>query len=147
MTKEQRKELNKKVWTGPIENKELATYIVKETTKGFYVIAGLQIVGGIILGLIAGAEALIATIIGAVIGAAIIAGLAYWLQAKNSKIAAIILVILGVLSVIGSLGSIASGAAGVGSIAISVLTLWFAARAFQATSFLSKNAAKHTQAE
>lgn len=136
MSKEQRKELNKKVMKGPIENKELALHIVKETAKGFYALAGLQVLGAILLVAIGADGYSLGT---AILGAAILALIAFWMQKSNSRIAAIILLILGVLSVLGSISLIASGASGLGGIIISVFMLWFGVRATQATGYLAKH--------
>lgn len=138
MSKEQKKELNKKTMMGPVESKDMALHIVDQMAKAFYALAALQIIGGLTLTFLYSAG--IGLFLSYLFGAAIIAGIAYWLKSSNSRIAAIILCVLGVLSILGSLGSLSTGAYGAGSLAISVLTMWFAVRAYMATSFLAKQA-------
>lgn len=141
MSKEQKKELNKKTMMGPVENKDMALHIIDQMAKGFYALAALQALGGFVLMLLYSTG--IGLFLSYLFGAAIIAGLAYWMKTSNSRIAAIILCILGVLSVLGSLVSIASGV-GIAGLALSVLSLWFAVRGYMATSFIAKKSAPST---
>lgn len=136
MSKEKRKEFNKKLWWGPVESKELAEFMVKEVAKGFYVVAVIQAVVGLIL-----------FWPGLIVEAVIMAAVAYWLQKSKSKIPAIILLVLSALAVIGTAMSISGSAIGGTNIFLAVLLLWFSIRAFQATSKLGESSSPSTPNE
>lgn len=123
--KKKKREMNKKVWWGPIENKELAEHIVNETAKGFYILAGLQAIIGILL------------FPGYILNAILLALIAYWMHKTKSRVAAIILLILSVLSVIGTLMAMVGEVIGGTNIILAILFLWLSIRATQATGKLS----------
>lgn len=112
---------------GKIETEEQALQVIREASKGFFWLAGMQ--------------AVLALLIypAAVLDAALYAILGYWLRKSNSKVAALLLLLIA----LGALGVTVMNRLGVGegmggrNIFLAVIVFWVSVRAVQATFKIS----------
>ena len=115
----------KSFWFGKIETRDDAIKIIKEASTFFYVLAGLQIVGGVIIKFLVPVYSIIAIIVeGIIVGIC-----AFLLRKFNSKIVAIIMILFPMIALIFSGGK---------NIYLPVITILVSVRAIQATFELKK---------
>lgn len=115
----------KNFWYGKIETKDEAIKIIKEASNGFYILAVVQIIGGVILKYLAPEYSGIAIMVdGVIVGIC-----AFLLRKFNSKIVAIILILFAIAGLISSGGK---------NIILPIIAIWISVRAIQATFGLKK---------
>ncbi|OGJ53663.1 hypothetical protein A2448_00720 [Candidatus Peregrinibacteria bacterium RIFOXYC2_FULL_41_22] len=107
---------------GKIESKEEAVKIIKDCSNAFFILAGIEIVAGIV---IIGTAAIIDGIIFGI--------LAFVLRKFYSRVAAIILLLMSLGSVIVTVMNNASGGNGGSNIILAIVIVYASARGIQAT--------------
>ncbi len=125
LSREERRQLNKQVLWGPIQQEKLANFTVNEVAKAFYLLAVLKVVFGILFAWPYILEGIV------------IAVVAFVLQKTKSRIAAGVLILIGALSIASTLMSIVTQNGGGVNLVIAILITWFSIRALQATMFLA----------
>lgn len=117
----------------PIDSRASAQSILSGTALLFYVLAAIQIIGGVIFLLLAQYPPVLGIVF--LISGAIYAGLAYLLQSKQSRVAAVLLLAISILSFVNVLEG------GVIALIIAVIVLVAAIRATGAAFYLHKHTA------
>ena len=116
----------RELWINKIKTIDQAKSIIRDTSKGFYAIAVIMALASFILG-------------GwLLLDSAICAGLGFWLQRRDSLIAATILLIYSLYAIIHTTMNKFGGGEGGRNIVLAVMVLWASIRAVQATYKLPK---------
>ena len=111
-------------WSGKIETAQQAREVVRDAAIAFYVVAGIQALAALLLGL------------STLLDSAIYALLALWLHKARSQVAGLLLLAFSILSVVMTLASLLGASGGGRNVVLSLMVLWGAIRAVQATSKL-----------
>ncbi|MDD5341895.1 MAG: hypothetical protein PHI73_00970 [Patescibacteria group bacterium] len=116
------------LWLGKIETKEQALKVIKNVSLGFYFVAGLQILLGIIIGSWE-----------IVVDGAIFAVFSFLFSKFKNRTLAIILLVLSCLALLSTGYNIVSSGLGGTNIILAIIMVWASIRAMQATAVLSKS--------
>jgi hypothetical protein len=108
-------------WSIRVDSIDDSRKMIRESTIGFYAIAGIQAVVSLLLGM------------SMLLDAVLFAGLAFWLQRRQSRVAATLLLGLAALSIATTAMNQFGGGQGGRNIILSVIVFWVAVRAVVAT--------------
>jgi len=109
--------LNKAQWSLKMETEQEARKAIHDSAKAFYVLAAIEAVLAFVLGL------------SAMLDAGIFALLGFWLQRRQSKIAAVLLLLASAYGIYATGVNRFGGGQGGQNIILSVITCWVALRA------------------
>lgn len=127
-TREEKKKYNKKILWGKIKSPEMALLVAKETAKGFYLLAALQAVIGLILSLYNEFG------LGLIVDGVIFAVLAWLMQKFMSRLAAGVLLIISFLALFSTfLNLIGQNTGGGSNFVLAAIIFYLAVRSVQAT--------------
>ena len=110
---------------GPVESAEEARSVIVDASNGFYFLAALNLLFGLILFPAALVDAVILTV------------LSLWLRTTASRVPAGLLLLLAVLGIASTAMALAGKAEGGRNVYLAILTLGMAYRAFRATMILA----------
>lgn len=118
-----------KFWMGTIDNPGEAVKVIKDVSKGFYALAGIQVAVGVFLGVLGERQAPRLVILDAMA----YAGLAFALSRFRSRTVAVILLLLSCAAVGTTVWNQLGYGSGGNNIVLSLIAFWIAIRGVQAT--------------